>query len=405
MIEKNKAIQLVGALLLGLIIGAGVTYVSMQAIGPLGPGGNRMNAGFIYVGPVGDIGWTHAHDQARQYLENKFDWLDTSYAESVPESETASYVDNFIAQGSDIVFTTSFGFMDPTLQAAQNNPDTMFFHCSGYKRSDNMGTYFAEFYQIYYLNGMMAGALTETNQIGYVAGFLIPEVVRHLNAFLLGARAVNPNVELHVRELEAWYDPSDARAAAQDLVQTDNVDVLAFTEDSSAIVQYAQEEYDEGNPIYAFGHYSPMAEFGPDVAVSGQLVRWEVIYEDILSKAYSGAYNTTNLENVDYWWMLQEGAVELGANFSHPINPKFETPLKAESATHPITGNSVNIYDLVLNLKDMMATENVLFDPYTGPIYYQNGSLWLSEGVRATHDQLWSMDFYLKGVSSGAPSI
>lgn len=405
MAERSKYLYPGVALIVGLVIGGLTGYFSSSLI--LGPAraGKTMKTGFIYVGPVGDIGWTHAHDYARQLLEDKFKWLETSYVESVPEGEALSYIDNLIAAGNDLVFTTSFGFMDPTVTASNNHPDKLFFHCSGYERTKNMGTYFAEFHQLYFLNGIMAGALTKTNHIGYVAAYLIPEVVRHLNAFILGAKFINPSVTLHVRVINAWYDPDDARSAAQAMVTGDNVDILAFTEDSSGIVEYAQEQHDLGKDIYAFAHYSPMLQFGTDVAVSGQLVHWEVIYEDILSKVYAGAYNTTNLEDVDYWWMLKEGAVELGADFGVPINPNFKNALKSISATDPLTSESTNVYDLVLTLRDYMSTERVLFEPFTGPINYQNGSLWLPNGIRATYDDLWTMNFYIEGVDGAAPEI
>lgn len=404
---ENKYLIPAIALLIGLVAGGLGGYFSAAVF--LGPGAGqtgKLNAGFIYVGPIGDIGWTNAHDHARLILEQKFDWLDTTYVESVPEGEAVSYIDNLIATGSDVVFTTSFGFMDPTVTAAAAHPDKIFFHCSGYERGPNLGTYFAEFYQLYFLDGMMAGALTSTNHIGYVAGFLLPEVVRHLNAFILGARYVNPSVELHVRVINNWFDPTAARLAAQAMVSTDNVDVLAFTEDSSAVVEYAQHEHDiANNTVYAFAHYSPMLEFGPDVAISGQLVHWEVLYEDILSKVFAGAYNTTNLADVDYWWMLKEGAVELGADFGVPINPVFQTPLQGVTGKDPITNATMNVYDLVLKMRDYMSTERVLFEPFTGPINYQNGTQWLKDGIRATYDDLWTMNYYLEGVDALAPSI
>ncbi|MGB9631585.1 MAG: BMP family ABC transporter substrate-binding protein, partial [Candidatus Methanodesulfokora sp.] len=204
--------------------------------------GKNLTAGFIYVGPIGDYGWTHAHDQGRKYVEKEFPWLKTMYAESVAEADTAKYIEDMLAKGADVIFTTSFGFMDPTLEEAKKHPDKIFFHCSGYKRAPNMGTYFAEFYQLYYLNGLMAGALTKTNKIGYVAAYTIPEVVRHINAFAIGAKEVNPNVKVYVRELHAWYDPTKAREAAEALI-AEGVDVLAFTEDSPTVVQVAEEHY------------------------------------------------------------------------------------------------------------------------------------------------------------------
>lgn len=404
MAEKGKIVSLVLVLLIGLGIGIGVGYFALPAVAPP-PGAQRvLKAGFIYVGPIGDIGWTYAHDYGRRWVDEKFDWLETVCVESVPEGQALSYIENLINQGCSVIFTTSFGFMDQTLEAAQTYPDVIFFHCSGYKRWKNMGTYFAEFYQLYYLNGLMAGALTNTSHIGYVAAHLIPEVVRHINAFVLGARTVNPNVTVHIRVIHAWYDPTKAREAAESLVFDDNVDVIAFTEDSPAIIEYAQSLYDQQNrTVLVFAHYSPMLKFGTDVVVSGQLVHWEVIYEDILSKVYSGAYNTTNLENVDYWWMLKEGAVELGADFGVPINPRFENMLKNKIVTHPITGEQISVYDLVFELLELMSEETVVFDPYTGPINFQNGTQWLADGQRATHDQLWSINFYVEGVDPNAP--
>ncbi|MGQ4834423.1 MAG: BMP family ABC transporter substrate-binding protein [Candidatus Asgardarchaeia archaeon] len=401
---SSKTITYAVILIIGILIGAGVGYAALPSILPQPTAQKTIKAGFIYVGPIGDIGWTYAHDYARRIVDNQFDWLETGYAESVPEGEAMSYIENFINNGYDVIFTTSFGYMDQTLEAAQQYPDKIFFHCSGYKRYKNMGTYFAEFYQLYYLNGIMAGALTKTNHIGYVAAHLIPEVVRHINAFTLGARAVNPNVTVYIRVLNAWYDPAKARDAAASLIDQDNVDVIAFTEDSAAIPEYAESLYqDQGKQIYVFGHYSPMLSHGPDVVVSGQIVHWEVIYADILSKIYAGMYNTTNLENVDYWWMLKEGAVELGADFGVPINPKFKSELQSKMVTDPVTGKQISAYDLVFELLSMMSEETVLFDPYTGPIYFQNGTLWLPEGVRASHDQLWSINFYVEGVDPNAP--
>jgi simple sugar transport system substrate-binding protein len=399
MTERNKYFFPAIALLIGLVAGGLTGYFTTQAL--ISPATGRLKAGFIYVGPIGDIGWTHAHDYARLKLLDKFDWLDTSYAELVPEGEVSTYIDNFIAAGADVVFTTSYGFMPGTLFSSNQHTDKLFFHCSGEQRNKNMGTYFAEFYQLYYLNGIMAGALTQTDNIGYVAAYLIPEVVRHLNAFILGARSINPNVNLSVRVINAWFNPTEARNAAEAMVDTDNVDILAFTEDSSEIVKYAEETTD----VYAFAHYSPMLQFGPNSTISGQLVHWDVLYEDILSKVYAGAYNTTNLEDVDYFWLLKQGAVELGADFGVPINPVFKSDLKAVPATDPLTGTSTNVYNLVGNLTEYMSTERVLFEPFTGPINYQNGSLWLPAGIRATYEQIWYMDHYLEGVVPTAPSI
>lgn len=364
----------------------------------------KLKAAWIYVGPIGDYGWTHAHDVGRKYVEDKFgEWLETTYAESVAEADAARYLDRFIQEEkADVVFTTSFGYMDATIEAGNKYPDKIFFHCSGYKRAKNVGTYFAEFYQLYYLNGLMAGALTKSGKVGYVAAHPIPEVVRHINAFALGVREVNPDATVDVRWLFSWYDPAKAREAAEAMI-ADGVDVLAFTEDSPAVIEVG-EEYttQKGKPIYTFSHYSPMLKFGPHSAVSGQLVHWEKLYEDILMKIYLGVYTNENLENVDYWWMLKEGAVELGADFGVPINPEFEDELKAVKVKDPILGE-ISVYDLVFKRLEQMSEETVVFDPFTGPIYDQDGNLRIEEGRRATHDELWTIDWFVQGVVGKLP--
>ena len=361
-----------------------------------------LKVAFIYVGPIGDYGWSHAHDQGRLYVESQFDWLETAYTESVPEGDALRVIEQYIQEGYDMVLTTSFGFMDDTYSAAVEYPDKLFAHCSGYQRAPNLLTYFAEFHQLYYLNGLMAGALTKTDKVGYVGAFPIPEVVRHINAFALGVKEANPNAEVFVRWIYSWYDPVAARQAAEALI-ADGCDALAFTEDSPAVVEVGQEHTDDGTQIYTFSHYSPMQSFGPDSVVSGQLVDWGIIYEDILAKVYSGAYDTTNLEDVDYWWMIKHGAAELGGDFGVPINPKFEDELKTVMLTDPVLGQ-ISVYDLVFQRIEQMEEETVLFDPFTGPIYDNEGMLRIEDGRRGTHDELWTIDWYVDNIVGSVPT-
>ncbi len=357
----------------------------------------KIKAAFIYVGPVGDYGWSHAHDQGRLYVENQFDWLETVYAEAVPEADVDRIIDRFIQEENcDIVFTTSFGFMDGTIAAGERYPDKVFMHCSGYKRSANVGTYFAEFYQLYYLNGLMAGALTKTNKLGYVAAHPIPEVIRHINAFALGAKEVNPDVEVHVRWLFAWYDPILARTATEELI-TLGCDAIAFTEDSPTVLYVGQEHTELNDQIYTFSHYSPMQSFGPDTCVSGQLVHWEVLYEEILMRLYLGVW-----DNRDYYYLLAQKSVELGGEFGVPINPKFEGELKANMVTDPILG-SISVYDLVMTRLDQMSEVVPPYDPFTGPIFDQDGALKVQDGERLGHDPLWTMDYFVDGVVDKIP--
>jgi simple sugar transport system substrate-binding protein len=367
-----------------------------------------LKACFIYVGPIGDIGWTNAHDVGRRYVDDKYDWLETAYAESVPEADSERFIDRFVVEENcDVVFTTSFGFMDPTLSAAQKYPDNYFFHVSGYKRAPNMGTLMADFYQLYYLNGLMAGALTKSGKVGYVAAHPIPELVRHINAFTLGVREANPDATVEVNWIFEWYDPAKAREAAEALI-ANGVDVLAFTEDTATVVQVAEEYTAKGQPVYSFGHYSPMGQFGPNSMISGQLVDWGILYEDILTKIYLGIYTTQNLESVDYWGLLSGGpnlgapsSVELGGDFGVPINPIFEDELKAFMLNDPLLGN-ISVYDLVFARIAQMKDSAVLFDPFTGPINDQSGALKIQPGQRLTVFELNTIDWFVEGVIGSA---
>jgi len=420
----------------------------------------KIKAAWIYVGPIGDFGWTYAHDIGRRVVAKLFsEWLETTYVESVSEARLAEVIDNLVAQGYNVIFTTSFEFMEKTIEKAKQYPNVIFFHCSGYKRAPNSGTYFADLYQVYYLNGLIAGALTKTGQIGYVAAHTIPEVVRHINAFAIGAREVGEqlgkNIKIHVIEIGEWFNPDKARQAARTLYEQYNVDVIAFTEDSTAIVEYSDEitrEYLAGRrdrPLYVFSHYSPMYIYGPEATVSGQLVRWEVIYIDILAKIKAGVLTPYNLENVDLWYLLNTGAVDLGAHIYENgsvmyINPKYVDLLKNIIVTDKLTGEKVSVYELVFRRYEAFRNAplliglqynaithkyesidkiriepinpakpdpqsridyyiSTLFEPFTGPLTGYNISntqqkINIPSGKRLTHYELWTMDWFLEYV-------
>ncbi|MFN3410768.1 MAG: BMP family ABC transporter substrate-binding protein [Exilispira sp.] len=359
--------------------------------------GKTIKAGFIYVGPVGDFGWSNAHDLGRKYVESKFPWLKTVYIESVPEGDVERYIDRLINEEKcDIVFTTSFGFMDGTVAAAKKYPDKIFMHCSGYKREKNLGTYFAELYQAYYLNGLMAGALTKSGKVGYIGAHPIPEVVRHINAFALGVKEANPDAKVYVRWLFSWYDPAKAKEAAESLI-SEGVDALAFTEDSTAVVDVGQEHTKNGKQIYVFSHYSPMQKFGPDTVVSGQLVDWGIMYEEILRRVYTNTW-----DNRDYWWLMKEKACLLGGEFGQQINPKFVDQLKSIYINDLIYGK-ISVYDLIMKRISQMSEPTVLFDPFTGPIKDNKGILKIDRGVRASYELLWNIDWFVSNVVGNIP--
>lgn len=351
----------------------------------------KLKAGFIYVGPIGDYGWTHAHNEARLIAMKAMPWLETTYVESVPEAQAEPFIDKMVRQGMQVIFTTSFGYMDGTLAAAKRYPNVIFAHASGFKRAPNMATYMADFYQVYYLNGLAAGALTKTNKIAYVGAFPIPEVKRHLGAFALGARAVNPKATVHVRWLFSWFDPAKAKEATEALL-AEGADVFAFTEDTPTVIQVSAKK----NRL-SFSHYSPMYKFAPKFVVSGELVHWDKIYVDFLTKVHNGTYTTKNLENVDYWWLLAEKAVEMGAQPRMPINPLFISKLKATKVNTPDLGR-LSVYDLILKRHAQMASSAMTFDPFTGPIKDRKGIVRVPAGKRMTVGELNSMEWAAPGV-------
>jgi simple sugar transport system substrate-binding protein len=350
----------------------------------------KLKVGFIYVGPIGDYGWTHAHDQARKIVEKTLA-VETLYVESVPEAQAEPFIEKLIQQGAKVVLTTSFGFMDGTLNVAKRYPNIIFGHASGFKRNPNMFTYMADFYQVYYLNGLMAGALTKSGKVAYVGAFPIPEVKRHLGAFALGVRAVNPRATVHVRWLFSWFDPAKAKEATEALI-AEGADVFAFTEDSPTVVQVAGQK---GLP--SFGHYSPMQRFAPKTVVSGQLVHWETIYLDFLGKVLAGRYNANNIQNVDYWWLLAEKAVEVGGEFGTPINPAFIPRLQAVKVRTSDLGQ-ISVHDLYNRRLAQMMRKPVAFDPFTGPIRDRKGRLVVPAGKTMSVLELNTMEWAAPGI-------
>jgi simple sugar transport system substrate-binding protein len=351
----------------------------------------------VYVGPVGDYGWSHAHDVGRKFAESKLPWLETIFIESVAESDSARIIDRFV-QGEkvDVVFTTSFGYMDDTVKAGAKYPDKLFMHCSGFKQTPNVGTYFADLYQTYYLNGLMAGALTKTNKIGYVAAFPIPELIRHINAFALGIKAVNPKAKVHIKWIYAWYGPDKAREAAEALI-AEGCDNLAFTEDTPAVIEVGQEHTEKGRQIYTYSHYSPMLPYGKDSVVSGQLVDWGVMYVKILQDIYNGTWKKDDL-----WWLIAEKAAILGGSFDNIINPKFVGELKMKMVDTPDFGK-ISVYDLIVKRYEQMKKGPDVFDPYDGPIKDNTGKLMIKEGTRASKGDLLSIMYYVDGVAGSLP--
>ena len=317
--------------------------------------------------------------------------------ESVPETDSSRIIDRLVLEEKcDVVFTTSFGYMDDTVDAGAKYPDQHFMHCSGFKQSENVGTYFAELYQMYYLNGLMAGALTKSNKVGYVGAFPIPEVVRHINAYALGVKEANPKARVYVKWIFAWVGPTEAREAAEALI-AEGCDALAFTEDTPTVVEVGQEHTERDNQIYTFGHYSPMQEFGVDSVVSGQLVDWGIMYEKILKDLLDDTWT-----NEDLWWLAADNAAILGGNFDEAINKKFVKELKEITLASPDFGK-ISVYDLVMKRYKQVQKSREEFDPFVGPLNDNKGELRLKEGDMGTKAQLLSIDYYVDNVVGDIP--
>ena len=266
---------------------------------------------FVYIGPPGDLGWTYMHDLGRKEMEAALgDSVETKYIESVEEGpDSARIMGQYAMQGYDMIFTTSFGYMDYTLESAENYPDTLFEHCSGYKTADNMSTYFGRMYQPRYLSGIVAGSMTKTNVIGYVAAFPIPEVIRGINAFTLGALSVNPDVKVKVVWTNTWYNPGDERAAAVALLDQ-GADILAQHQDTTEHPKAAQER-----GKMSIGYDADMRAFVGDSVLVSPVWNWGPYYTETVKAGMEGTWKTHQ-----FWGGLAENTVKL-SDFS-PLVPK-----------------------------------------------------------------------------------
>ena len=321
-------------------------------------------AGFIYVSPVGDAGYSFAHDLGRKALA-AMPGVATSFVESVPEGADAErIIRNMAAKGAKIIFTTSYGYMDPTLKVAGEFPDTVFMHCSGYKTAPNMGTYFGRIYQARYLTGMVAGAMTKSNILGYVAAFPIPEVIRGINAFALGAQKMNPKAEVRVVWTKTWYDPATEKEAAKSLLDV-GADVIAQHQDSPGPQEAAQEK-----GVWSIGYNSDMSAFAPKSHLTSAIWNWGVYYKDVVEKVQAGTW-----KSAQDWWGMDKGIVDI-APFG-PMVPK-------------------DVQDKVLAAKEeLKAGKDTVF---AGPISDQKGQARCPAGQTIPDADLLGMTWFVKGV-------
>jgi simple sugar transport system substrate-binding protein len=330
-----------------------------------------LKVGYIYVGVPGDGGWTFQHDQARQEMEKHFAGkVVTSFLENVPEGADAERAITQLAlDGCKLIYTTSFGFMDATLNVAAKFPDVKFEHATGYKLAPNVSTYDARFYEGRAVIGTIAGRMTKSNKIGYIASFPIPEVIQGINSAFIHARKVNPAVEMKVVWAYTWFDPAKEADAAAALI-AEGVDVLMQHTDSTAPQEKAKEA-----GIYSFGQASDMSAYAPKPRLASIIDNWGPHYIARTQAVLDGTW-----ESKASWEGIGEGTVKIG-----DISSEVPAEVKAEAEA----------------LRDAIGAKT--YHPFTGPLKKQDGSDWLADGQVADDGMLAGLNFYVEGITAEYP--
>ena len=358
-------------LLAGAALATGLAGMAMA------DGHEPLKVGFVYVGSVGDGGWTYEHDVSRQAVEAHFgDAVETVYVENVPEGPDSERVMTQMAlEGADLIFTTSFGYMEPTNNVAAMFPDVKFEHATGYLRNHpNVSTYSARFYEGRAVQGHIAGQLTESNIIGYIGSVPIPEVIRGINSAYLHAKEVNPDVEFKIVWIYTWFDPAKEAEAANVLIQQ-GADVILQHTDSTAPQAAAQAANEAGATVYTFGQASDMYEFAPMPRVSSIIDNWAPYYIERTQAVIDGTW-----ESSDRWDGMSTGMVKIGE-----ITDAVPAEVKASAEAL------------------MASIASGEYHPFTGPINKQDGSVWLAEGEVADDGTLAGLNFYVEGIEGDIP--
>lgn len=345
-----------------------VALLALYGVADAAGGGKKeLKIGFIYISPVGDSGWSYAHDIARRKLG--MDPANVTFvAESVPDGPDFDRVITSMAkQGYDLIVTTSFSYMDGTAKAAKAFPEVTFLHCSGYKTAPNLSVFFGRLYQVKYLAGMVAGGMTKSNIIGYAASHPFPEMVRGVNAFALGAQAVNPKAEVRVLWTNAWFDPMAEEEAARKLI-SEGADVLAQKLDSPTLQRVAQEA-----GVYSIGYSTDMSADAPRSHMTATVWNWSVFYERVLEEMRNGSWRSGT-----YWPGVESGIVDLA-----PFGPMVPKALQ----------------DAVMARKQEIIDGT--FVVLGGPVYDQAGNVRIPEGAAPTDKELLEMDWLVRGVVGG----
>jgi len=329
---------------------------------------DHVRAGFVYVGPIGDHGWTYRHDVGRRDVEAALgDRVSTTYVENVSEGPDAERViRQLAADGNDIIFTTSFGFMNPTIRVAQQFPDVKFEHATGYQTAANVAVYNGRFHEGRAVIGTIAGHMSESGIVGYIGSFPIPEVVMGINAFQLAARKINPDMQIRVIWVNSWYDPGREAEAAATLIDQ-GADIISQHTDSPAALQVAEER-----GVFAFGQASDMQAFAPNAQLTAIIDDWGPYYIERCQAVLDGTW-----ESHMVWDGLAEGKVVMAPY--NPIIPE-DVVAAAEAVRTGIIDGTVH--------------------PFTGPIHDQAGELRVPEGETIDDDVLAGMDWYVEGVQA-----
>ena len=324
-----------------------------------------LKAGFVYVSPVGDAGYSYAHDMGRKAVA-ELPNTTTSFVESVPEgADSERVIRNMARKGFDVIFTTSFGYMDPTIKVGKEFPEVNFMHCSGFKKSENVNNYFGRIYQSRYLTGLVAGAMTKSNKLGYVAAFPIPEVIRGINAYTRGVREMNPDAEVRVVWTKTWYDPALEKDAAKSLLDA-GCDVIAQHQDSPAPQEAAQEA-----GAYSVGYNTDMSSFAPKAHLTSAIWNWGPMYVNTVEAVRNG----THKGDQALWWSMADGVVDIA-----PMGPMVPEDVKAKVLAKP---------DELKSGQDMI---------FAGPIKNQKGEVVIAEGTVAPDGDLLGMTWFVEGV-------
>jgi len=334
---------------------------------------------FVYVGPVGDLGWTWAHDQGRQEmieaLKGEGVTVETKYSESVPEvqADAERVIRGYAQEGYQLIVTTSFGYMEATINVAKQFPDIQFIHISGYMTAENVSTAFGKIEEPRYVSGIIAGHMATGGKLGYVAAYPIPEVIRGINAFTLGVRSVNPEATVQVVWTNTWYDPQKERQAAEALLDG-GAEVIAQHQDTAGPQQAA-----EAAGKYGVGYNADMSELAPKAVLTCPIWHWGVYYEDAVKQIMAGTWQSNQ-----YWGGWKDGVVDLSpiADF---------VPEEARAAAES-------------EIEAFKAGEKDIFAIFTGPLKDQNGEDKVAEGTAMTGEEILNMNWFVEGVQGELPS-